>query len=294
MLYSSVALGDYDNDGKLDILLTGSTNGFGSGAITQLWRNLGNGTFTNISIGLPGVTQGAVAVGDFNQNGRLDILLTGYTQTGAVCQVWRNLGNGSFTNMSAGMPGVSQSSVALADYDNDGKLDIVLAGLDNLSNPICQVWRNTGNWVFTNLNAGFTGIYSGSFAWADFDNDGRLDLLLSGLNVSGNPILQVYHNNTPLSNTATLRISSLTTIANRSHQLSFGGQVGFGYTVWGSTNLLQWTALGIPNEGSPGAFHFIDRTARTWIIVIIVSADLELCQPIRTDLCIRPQPKGDL
>jgi hypothetical protein len=262
VLYSSVALGDYDNDGNLDILLTGTADGFGNTAVTQLWRNLGNGSFTNISTGLPGVTQGAAAWGDFDQDGRLDILLTGYTQTGAVSQVWRNLGNGSFTNMNAGLPGVYQSSVALADYDNDGKLDIMLAGLDSLSHPISQVWRNTGNWVFTNINAGFTGIHSGSVAWADFDNDGRLDLLLAGLDPVGNPILQVYHNNTALSSTSAPRIYGLKPLANRGHQLSFGGQSGFGHTVWASTtDLVHWTALGVPNEASPGTFQFTDLSA---------------------------------
>ena len=261
VLYSSVALGDYDNDGKLDILLTGTTNGFGSGAITQLWHNQGNGTFTNLGLKMPGVTEGAVAWGDFNQAGRLDILLTGYTTTGAVCQVWRNLGNGLFTNMNVGLPGVYQSSVALADYDNDGKLDIALAGMDNQTNPICQVWRNTGNWVFTNLNAGLTGMYSGSVAWADFHNDGRLDLLVGGLNSAASPKLQVYHNNTPLTNASALRISGLVNLANHSHQLAFDGQAGFGYTVWGSTNRQQWAALGIPNAGNPGTFQFTDRSA---------------------------------
>lgn len=261
VFYSSVTLGDYDNDGNLDILLTGTTNGFGSGAVTQLWRNLGNGTFTRISTGLPGVTEGVVAFGDFYQAGRLDILLTGSTQTGAVCQVWRNLGNGTYTKMNVGLPGVYKSSVTLADYDNDGKLDILLAGVDNQSNLICQVWRNTGNWVFTNINAGLPGIRSGSVAWADFDNDGRLDFLLAGLDTVGNPILQVYHNNTALSNPSALRINGLKTLASRSRQLSFGGQAGFAYTVWASTNLLQWTALGIPNEGSPAAFQFTDRAA---------------------------------
>jgi hypothetical protein len=261
VLYSSVALGDYDNDGKLDILLTGTPDGFGSTALTQLWRNLGNNTFSNVSISLPGVTQGAVAWGDFDQDGRLDILLSGYTTNGAVCQVWRNYGNGSFSNMNIGLPGVYQSSVAVGDFDNDGKLDIALAGLNSQSNSICQVWRNSGNWVFTNLNAGFAGVHYGSLTWADFDNDGRLDLLLAGLNAAGNPILQIYHNGTPLSNSADLRIKALKTLADGSHQLSFDGQVGFGYTVWASSNLVQWTALGVPNEGSPATFQFSDHPA---------------------------------
>jgi hypothetical protein len=263
VLYSSVALGDYVNDGNLDILLTGTTNGFGNAAITQLWHNLGNGTFTNVITDLPGVTQGAVAWGDFNQDGRLDILLTGYTQTGAVCQVWRNLGNGAFTNMNVGLPGIYQSSVALADYDNDGKLDIVIAGLNSQAQPICQVWRNTGNWVFTNINAGFTGIYSGSVAWADFDHDGRLDLLLSGLDSAGNPTIEVYHNNTAVTNAFVPRIIGLKTRANHCRELSFGGQPGFSYNVWASTNLMQWTGLGIANEEGSAVFQFTDPAANS-------------------------------
>jgi len=261
VLYSSVACGDFDHDGLLDILLTGTPNGFGNTAISQLWRNLGNGTFAKISTVLPGISQGAVAWGDFDQDGKLDILLTGHASAGAVCQVWRNLGNGSFTRIDVGLPGVYRSSVALSDYDNDGKLDIVLAGVANQSNPICQVWRNTGNWVFTNINAGFPGIHSGSVAWADFDNDGRLDLLLAGLNNGGNPGLQVYHNNTASSSASAPRISSLKTLGNGVQQLSFDGQIGFGYTVWASSNFVQWTALGAPKEGSPATFQFSDRQA---------------------------------
>ncbi len=261
VLYSSVALGDYDNDGKLDILLTGTPDGFGTSAVAQLWRNLGNGSFTKVGTALPGVTQGAVAWGDFDQDGRLDILVTGYTTIGAVCQVWRNLGNGAFTKMNVGLPGVYQSSVALADCDNDGRLDILIAGLDSQAHPLCQGWRNTGNWVFTNINAAFVGIHSGSVAWADFDNDGRLDLLLAGLGPVGNPTLQVYHNNTATSNGSTPRINGLKILGSGGHLLSFEGQIGFGYTVWGSTNLIHWTALGIPNEGSPGTFQFSDYPA---------------------------------
>src|SRR5579872_2005575 len=100
----SVAWGDFDNDGKPDILLTGSdTNG---NPISQIWRNLGNGMFTNSNAGLTGVDNGSVALGDFDNDGRLDILLTGFAgydtngQPIVVSQVWRNLGNNAFTNIN--------------------------------------------------------------------------------------------------------------------------------------------------------------------------------------------------
>ncbi len=261
VFYSSVAVGDYDNDGNLDILLTGTPDGFASAAVTQLWRNLGNGIFSKTSTVFPGVTRGAVAWGDFDGDGKLDILLTGYTPTGAVCQVWRNLGGGSFTNMNVALPGVYQSSVALGDYDNDGKLDILLTGMDNQSTPLCQVWRNTGNWVFTNLNAGLPGIRSGSVSWFDFDNDGRLDFLLSGLDTNGNPLTQVYHNAGAMASATPPRFRPLKPQDVQPYKISFDAPMGFGYTVWASTNFNNWTALGAPNERDPRSFEFLDREA---------------------------------
>jgi hypothetical protein len=260
VLYSSVACGDFDGDGWLDILLTGTPNGFSDTAISQVWHNQGNGTFAKLDLNLPGISQGAVALGDLDQDGRLDLVLTGYAVTGAVCQVWQNLGAGLFTNVNAGLPGAYQSSLALADYDNDGKLDL-LAGVDNQSNPICQVWRNTGSFGFTNLNAGFPGVRHGSVAWADFNGDGRLDLLLAGLDSGGSPTLQVYHNNTTSSRVSAPRVNRLQSLGDGGQQLTFAGQFGFGYRVWTSTNLVQWALRGSPNEGSPANFQFTDRGA---------------------------------
>jgi hypothetical protein len=85
-----VAWGDFDNDGRLDFLLTGTTNGFGNGPISQLWRNTGSG-FTNVPIpGLQGVYNSSVAWGDFDNDGRLDFLLTGNNGSAPISQLWRN------------------------------------------------------------------------------------------------------------------------------------------------------------------------------------------------------------
>src|SRR5690242_17282371 len=78
--FSSVAWGDYDGDGRLDVLLTGST---GSNTITQLWRNTGS-ALVNTSIALPAVSDGSVVWGDYDNDGKLDLLLTGWTDSGPV------------------------------------------------------------------------------------------------------------------------------------------------------------------------------------------------------------------
>ena len=96
--HSSVAWGDYDNDGNLDILLTGSY-------ISCVYRNHGT-TLTEVSVGLPGVDLSSVAWGDYDNDGDLDILLTGRaTEFSSISRVYRNDG-GTFTDVDAGVPGV--------------------------------------------------------------------------------------------------------------------------------------------------------------------------------------------
>lgn len=176
MTYSSVAWGDYDHDGWLDLLLTG-------GGISQIWRNMGNGTFTNVNAGLPGLDVSSAAWGDFDNDRWIDILLAGNSPTGGLCQVWRNLCDGTFTNVNASLPGIGFTAVACGDYDNDGRLDILLAGSSAIG-YVSQVWRNVGNGIFTNIGAGLPGVRAGSLAWGDYDKDGWLDILLAGA-VSG-------------------------------------------------------------------------------------------------------------
>lgn len=199
------AWGDYDGDGRPDLLVSYPTYDSGTqvdNGTTEVWRNLGNG-FSNINAGLTGVFGGAVAWADIDGDGKLDILLTGARAWGSVAlapsavvsEIWRNTGNG-FSNINANLTPVYSSSVSWGDYDNDGKLDLALCGSLNPSNAVAQVWRNTGTGFA--LAATLTPVYSGAIAWGDYDNDGRLDLLLAGaIDPSGYPtqaVTQVWRN----------------------------------------------------------------------------------------------------
>jgi len=187
---SSVAWGDYDNDGDLDILLTGDS---GSGFLSRVYRNDGAGVFTDISAGITGVCYSSVAWGDYDNDGDLDILLTGYTSGfEGISRVYRNDG-GAFTDIGAGVSGVSFGSVAWGDYDNDGDLDILLTG-DSGSGLISRVYRNDGAGVFTDISAGLTGVCYSSVAWGDYDNNGDLDILLTGRDATPNRFSIVYQN----------------------------------------------------------------------------------------------------
>jgi hypothetical protein len=188
-----VAWGDYDNDGRLDFLISGRTNQHPSEIVSQLWRNTGQG-FSNVTAsavpGLPWLMYSHVAWGDYDNDGRLDFLITGWDRVSNFSQLWRNMG-GWFSNVTdtvaPGLPqiyGAISGNAAWGDYDNDGRLDLLLTGYaGDLTNSVSQLWRNTGNGfsnVTDSVTPGLLGVSAGSVAWGDYDHDGRLDFILIG------------------------------------------------------------------------------------------------------------------
>jgi hypothetical protein len=200
---SSAVWGDYDNDGDLDILLTGAGN---SGVISRIYRN-DPGTFTDVNAGLEGVWASSAAWGDYDNDGDLDILLTGNTGSAVISKIYRN-NSGAFTDINAGLEGVYESSVAWGDYDNDGDLDILLTGGSSVSGHISRIYRNDSG-TFTAINTGLEGVMWGSAAWGDYDNDGDLDILLTGMNNMGVKLSQIYKNNCVTPNTVPSAPSNL-------------------------------------------------------------------------------------
>ncbi|MBN1976186.1 MAG: VCBS repeat-containing protein [Anaerolineae bacterium] len=188
---ASVAWGDYDSDGDLDILLAGNPV-IGSSVTTEVWRNEGSNTFVQASTDPTGVHGGGVAWGDYDDDGDLDILLAGFTGGTRVTEVWRNDGGDTFTQASAAPTGVSNSSVAWGDYDDDGDLDILLAGWTG-SARVTEVWRNDGA-TFVQASTAPTGVSNSSVAWGDYDDDGDLDILLAGYTIADTRVTEVWRN----------------------------------------------------------------------------------------------------
>ena len=186
----SAAWGDYDNDGDLDILLSGWT---GSKGFTKVYENTVNagGGFA-VAYTLTGVS-GDADWGDYDNDGDLDILLTGYRGVNNyVTELYENVSI-SFT-LAYTLTGVVDSDVDWGDYDNDGDLDILLTGETVDDEIIARVYENRMNagGAFTVVFTP-TGVYEGDVAWGDYDNDGYLDILLTGYADSGR-IAEVYKN----------------------------------------------------------------------------------------------------
>lgn len=150
-----VAWGDYDNDGDLDVI-----------RLPYLYRNDGNDLFTQTSISLPDGS--AVDWGDYNNDGNLDILING-----SFPGIFRNNGDGTFTDINAGIAvsGATGYAVGWGDYDNDGDLDIHIGGYN-----YSRIFRNDGDDVFVNTGIILHGTGRGYSTWWDYDNDGDSDI----------------------------------------------------------------------------------------------------------------------
>lgn len=201
-LYNNVVWGDYDNDGFVDLLIPGNPG-------TRIYRNNGDNTFTEkTGIVLPSINYGSAAWGDYDKDGDLDLIITGATTnspvSNPVTKIYRNDGADVFTEQSAIiLAPLFYSSVAWGDYDNDGNLDILLNGASGtLTNytPVTKIYKNNGNNTFTEqTQIALTGLYRGSVRWADYDNDGDLDIAMTGalietqFNTEG--VFKIYRNN---------------------------------------------------------------------------------------------------
>jgi hypothetical protein len=175
----SVAWADYNGDSKQDLLLTGST---GSGSISKLYKNIGNGFTEDTTVSLPGVSDGSVAWADYNGDGKQDLLLTGTTY---ISKLYKSTGNGFTEDITVSLPGVSDGSVAWADYNGDGKQDFLLAGSTGFGGYISKLYKNTGNGFTEDTTVSLPGVSGGSVTWADYNGDGKQDFLLTGSTSSG-------------------------------------------------------------------------------------------------------------
>ena len=209
---SGCAFVDVDNDGWLDIVLVNSSSWPGQpasrNALPALYRNNGNGTFTDITrqAGLASAYYGlGVAAADYDNDGFADLYFTGLGPN----KLYRNNGNRTFTDVTAkagvGDPGFS-TSAAWFDYDRDGRLDLYVANyvqwsidqdlfctLDGKSKSYCTpesyrgqsgtLYHNRGNGAFEDVTrrAGLHDPASKALGVTliDFDNDGHLDLFVS-------------------------------------------------------------------------------------------------------------------
>jgi hypothetical protein len=198
MSSGDVAWGDYDNDGDLDLYISGSDTGLYDKyiGVSKIYRN-DNGEFTDIGADILGVHISALADwGDFDNDGDLDLLISGADDLFmGQSKVYRN-DNGIFIDINADIKGFIYLSIAQwGDYDNDGDLDILIAGFsDEYATSLTKIYENINNTFYEN-NIQLQGVSDHKSAgWGDFDDDGDLDIFISGPELNTYSIIYVNNN----------------------------------------------------------------------------------------------------
>jgi len=192
--FGGATWGNFSNRGLLDLLVCdfrGGTNVF--------YRNNGDGTFTKIT-NLAPVRNAAYSVmpaaADFGNDGYLDLLISagGAAPTPQPNMLYHNNGDGAFTPFSGG--GVTNlagfyNGCGVADYDNDGFVDLFIPGVNGQS----LLFHNNGDGTFRRVLSGSIVtdfVSNSSLAWVDYDDDGFMDMFIAHAEPTRS---YLYHNN---------------------------------------------------------------------------------------------------
>jgi len=208
VVYSAVALGDIDNDGDLDLVLTGCSAGLCTTKEAKIYTNNGTSLVENSTWqqNLTGVFYSSVVFGDVDNDGDLDLAIAGCSVGGSLssCTTYEAtkiyINNGTTliedSTWQSNITATAVGSIEFGDIDNDGDLDLVVVG-NSAGGKIAKIYLNNGSTLTENQQwqSNLSGVYESDIAFGDVDNDGDLDLALTGDKAVADKITAIYINN---------------------------------------------------------------------------------------------------
>lgn len=173
---SSVAVGDVNNDGKLDLAVA-------SGSGTSIFLGNGDGTFNTSGIYYPG--RDAVLLADLNHDGKLDLAVT--NENAGTISISLGNGDGAFGDSTTYPAGFGPISIAIGDFNQDGNPDLVVANASSADTgtggTTVSVFLGNGDGTFKPRASYPVGSEPTSVAVGDFNKDGKLDLIVAVFDV---------------------------------------------------------------------------------------------------------------
>jgi hypothetical protein len=125
-----------------------------------------------MGLSLPQLWYSKAKWGDYNNDGFLDIMMMGINEGQTISEIYSNNGDGTFTNISGMLPyPLYDGDASWADYNNDGKLDILYGGTSNFLEKTVLM-RNNGDSSMTDISGVKFPENISSIDWGDYNNDG--------------------------------------------------------------------------------------------------------------------------
>ncbi len=178
VMNGAVAFADIDGDNDQDVVIAG----FGTYNNATIYFNDGLGNFTeDTNNSLLGGWDNSLAFADVDGDNDQDLLITGEWGD-FYSKLYINDGLGNFTEQtSSHFDGASYSSVVFGDMDNDNDLDVLIVGKNKIDTWVSRLYRNDGIGNFKEVRGTpIENIREGDMVFGDIDNDGDVDLLISG------------------------------------------------------------------------------------------------------------------
>jgi len=164
---NSVAIGDFDGDGKTDIAVVNNEDG----SVSILLGNA-DGSFADKSDYGVGTNPYSFAIGDFNGDGNADLAVANYDDNSV--SILLGNGNGTFEDATYYPVGESPNSIAIGDFNSDGNADLVVVNDSELGTVSIVLGNGDGSFG-TSTNVA-VGLYPVSVAVGDFNKDGKTDI----------------------------------------------------------------------------------------------------------------------
>lgn len=204
----AVACGDLNNDKLIDLVIVGETKINGKFVrIAKVYRNTGSGFIEDVNT-ITGVYFGSVTLGDYNNNGYLDLAVSGLdSQDVNILEIYKNIsskdGQVKFEldkQQNVILSPENQlrySSLDWGDYNKDGLLDLAVCGMNIMGEASTIVFKNRGGLSYIlekDISQVLLNVNKGQIRWVDYDNDGDLDLSLCGFNTLGRRAGKIFKN----------------------------------------------------------------------------------------------------
>lgn len=196
----SFDIGDFDNDQDIDVVISGDLI-FG-GYITKIFENTTETGTNNFSFEefteaqLPGIYDGSTDFIDFDSDGDLDLLISGFNEVGnKVFSMHENVGESQWPEIETNLPEMTDTQLDFGDFNADGFSDLLISGIDNNDNYVTLLMEYEPGVGFIESDYDLSEFSNAKFAFGDLDGDTDLDFVIAGTSaVNSQNLIRVYLN----------------------------------------------------------------------------------------------------